>query len=136
MELRADPGSLAHRIGHDGIAEVVDVFYTRIQGHPTLAGPFGIVEDWPHHKAKLTHFWWVLLGGDPYLEVEYSVPMKHFLAGFTEALLVDWLELFSDVQREVLPADRAEDWHHLATGMGVNLARMNASIASRAAHRA
>jgi len=80
MELRADPGSLAHRIGRDGIAAVVDVFYTRIQGHPSLAGPFGIVEDWPHHKEKLTHFWWVLLGGDPYMEVDYSVPMKHFQA--------------------------------------------------------
>ncbi len=133
MELRADPGSLAHRIGRDGIAIVVDAFYTRIQGHATLARPFGVVEDWSHHKEKLTHFWWVLLGGDPYLDVEYSVPMKHFQAGFTDALLVDWLELFGEVQREVLPADHAEDWHRLASGMGANLARMNASIAARQA---
>lgn len=135
MEHRADPASLADRIGHGGVASVVDTFYTRIQHHPTLAAPFGIVEDWPHHKEKLTHFWWVVLGGDPYLEVDYSVPMKHFHAGFTEPLLVDWLELFGQVQEELLPADQAEDWHHLASGMGMNLARMNAGIAERMAGR-
>ena len=131
MTLRADPGSLAERIGHGGIAAVVDVFYTRIQAHPALAGPFGVVEDWPGHKVRLTHFWWVLLGGDPYLEAEYSVPMKHFKAGFTDALLEDWLELFGETQRELLPADQADDWLHMAVGMGTNLSRVNAAIAAR-----
>ncbi len=136
MERRADPGSLAHRIGHGGIAAVVDAFYTRIQHHPTLAAPFGIVEDWPQHKEKLTHFWWVLLGGDPYLDTEYSVPMKHFKAGFTDALLGDWLELFGETQRDLLPEDQADDWLHLTVGMGANLARMNTAIAERAARQA
>ncbi len=136
MERRADPGSLAHRIGHEGIAAVVDAFYTRIQHHPSLAAPFGIVEDWPHHKEKLTHFWWVLLGGDPYLEVDYSVPMKHFKAGFTDALLGDWLELFGETQRELLPPDQADDWLHITVGMGANLSRMNAAIGERAARPA
>lgn len=135
MTRRADPGSLADRIGHDGIAAVVDIFYTRIQTHPTLAAPFGIVDDWDHHKAKLTHFWWVLLGGDPYLEVDYQVPLKHFRAGFTVPLLADWLELFAEVQRALLPPAEADDWHHLSVGMGQNLARMNAAIAARAAEQ-
>ncbi|HJU83140.1 MAG TPA: group III truncated hemoglobin [Holophagaceae bacterium] len=132
MQPHADPGTLAHRFGHAAIAAVVDVFYTRIQTHETLAGPFSVVEDWPHHKAKITHFWWVVLGGDPYRGEEYAVPFKHFRAGFTAALLVDWLALFAEAQREILPRDRADEWHRLATGMGANLARMNAALAAQA----
>lgn len=128
---RAEPGTLAEQLGKQGIADVVDTFYDRIQGHPTLAAPFGRVEHWPEHKARLTHFWWVMLGGDPYLNVGFNVPLKHLEAGFTEALLVDWLALFGQVQRDLLPPELAEAWLGLATGMGRNLARMNASLVAR-----
>lgn len=128
---RAEPGTLAGQLGRPGIAAVVDAFYDRIQAHRTLAAPFGRVEHWPDHKARLTHFWWVMLGGEPYLSVDFNVPLKHFEAGFTEALLVDWLALFGDVQRDLLPPELAEAWFGLATGMGRNLARMNASLVAR-----
>jgi len=96
---------IAETIGRERVAAVVDHFYERIRQHPTLATPFAIVDDWPLHKEYLTHFWWVSLGGKRYLQYGYAVAQKHTEAGFTPALLVDWLTLF----REVLVAElRAE----------------------------
>lgn len=127
----AEPGCLAQQLGFAHIARVVDVFYDRIQAHPTLSAPFGTVKDWPHHKAKITHFWWVTLGGEPYLTLAYNVPMKHLEAGFSDLLLADWLALFHQVQLELLALELATAWQELATGMGRNLARMNAALAAR-----
>src|SRR5690625_4443274 len=98
-------------IGHDTIAAVVDDFYDRIQHHPTLAEPFERLHDWPEHKAKLTHFWWVSLGGDRYAPFEYRVGPVHMELGVPEGLVDDWLALFRQVLDEHLPAELAEAWY-------------------------
>ena len=78
---------IANEIGLDKVQAVVSDFYDRVRMHPRLAAPFASVEDWPEHKAHLTHFWWVTLGGKRYREKPYRVAEKHALAGFTPALL-------------------------------------------------
>lgn len=112
---------IAEDIGHDRVAAVVDRFYSRIQEHPTLAGPFGAVEDWPRHKELLTHFWWASLGGERYLKHNYEVPRKHAEAGFTPELLNDWLALFSETLIEALPPELAEGWLARARAIGQSL---------------
>src|SRR3954471_4311125 len=102
---------IATEVGLDTVKAVVSDFYDRVQEHPTLAQPFGIVDDWPEHKAHLSHFWWVTLGGQPYRKQPYSVAMKHERAGFTPALLADWLALFHETLDQHLPADLAERWY-------------------------
>ena len=115
---------IADQIGQARVAAVVDAFYNRIQHHPTLAAPFAVVDDWPEHKAILTHFWWVSLGGARYLQYPYAVARKHLEAGFTPALLKDWLALFAKVVTAELPPELAEGWLERARKIGESLTYM------------
>ena len=126
---------IADQIGQDKLYEVVSDFYDRVQRHPRLAVPFAIVDDWREHKAHLAHFWWVTLGGKRYREKPYSVAEKHALAGFTPALLEDWLTLFQQTLAEHLPADHAEEWLARAQHIGRSLILMHEFHNSRRAKR-
>lgn len=112
---------IAEAVGHDRVAAVVDRFYDRIQQHPSLAQPFLRVQDWPEHKALLTHFWWATLGGQRYLQHNYEVPRKHAEAGFTPELLTEWLALFAEVVEAELPPELAEGWLARARNIGQSL---------------
>ena len=114
-------------IGLDKVQAIVGDFYDRVQEHPTLARPFRIVDDWEEHKAHLSHFWWVTLGGRPYRNKPYKVADKHAMAGFTPELLVDWLSLFQTTLNSHLPADIAEQWFARATNIGRSLKLMHES---------
>ena len=116
---------IATEIGLDRVKAVVGDFYDRVQEHPALAGPFGIVDDWQEHKAHLSHFWWVTLGGGPYRNKPYQVADKHAMAGFTPELLVDWLSLFRATLNSHLPAETAEQWFARAANIGRSLKLMH-----------
>ena len=116
---------LASQIGLDKVHAVVSDFYDRVQTHPRLAMPFAIVEDWPEHKAHLSHFWWVTLGGKRYREKPYSVAEKHALAGFTPALLQEWLALFRQTLAAHLPAEYSDEWLARAEHIGRSLELMH-----------
>ena len=121
---------IAEDIGRERVARIVNVFYERIQAHPTLQGPFAIVHDWPVHEEILTHFWWVTLGGKRYLDYPYAVARKHNEAGFTPELLVDWLALFREVINNELPTDLASGWIQRAEMIGQSLTYMH-EVATR-----
>ena len=116
---------IAGQIGRDKVHEVVSDFYDRVQRHPHLSTPFAIVEDWSEHKAHLTHFWWVTLGGKRYREKPYSVADKHALAGFTPALLQEWLALFKETLATHLPAEYSDEWFARAEHIGRSLVLMH-----------
>jgi hemoglobin len=104
---------------------VVSDFYDRVQLHPALSQPFSIVSDWSHHKAHLAHFWWVTLGGERYRDEPYSVAEKHAVAGFTPALLQEWLALFQLVLTSHLSPEIAEQWYARAEHIGRSLVFMH-----------
>ncbi|MGD8429429.1 MAG: group III truncated hemoglobin [Ectothiorhodospiraceae bacterium] len=108
-------------IGHDAIAAVVDDFYERIQRHPTLAKPFARVTDWPEHKARLTHFWWLSLGGERYRDDQFRVGPAHMSVGITEELVDDWLALFAETLGDHLEPEAAGLWLHRARHMGKSI---------------
>jgi len=116
---------IAHLIGQERGADVVDQFYERVRQHPTLQVPFALVEDWPEHKAILTHFWWNTLGGERYMDYRYAVASKHMAAGFTPELLADWLTLFKQTLSDVLPPELAEPWLERARLIGQSLTMMH-----------
>jgi hemoglobin len=126
---------IANEIGHEKVNQVVSDFYDRVQGHPTLAEPFAIVTDWPEHKEHLTHFWWVALGGSRYREKPYRVAEKHALAGFTPALLRDWLALFRKTLHAHLAPDHSAEWFARAENIGRSLVLMHEFRAQRHARR-
>jgi hemoglobin len=116
---------IAHTIGKDRVAAVVSDFYDQVREHETLGVPFSIVHDWPEHKAHLTHFWWVTLGGKPYRDAPYRVADKHAQAGFTPELLVDWLALFRQTLERHLPDELVQQWYARATHIGRSLVYMH-----------
>ena len=116
---------ISHLIGLDTVTRVVSDFYDEVQRHPALRVPFGIVDDWDEHKQHLAHFWWVTLGGERYRAEPYRVADKHAAAGFTPALLADWLALFREVLRRDLSDDLAEQWYARAANIGRSLELMH-----------
>lgn len=122
---------VAQVIGLAEVQAVVDDFYDRIQHHPTLAGPFAVVTDWQEHKAHLTHFWWVTLGGKPYRERPYNIAEKHEASGFTTPLLKDWLALFERTLDDHLPPEMAQLWLRRAVRIGASLQLMHEHIGWR-----
>lgn len=104
------------------IAAVVDAFYDRVQADPSLSVPFAVVKDWPKHKAIISHFWWMTLGGERYMDYAYNVAPKHREVGFTPDLLdANWLPLFEQTMRELLPTELADIWMAQAKRIGGSL---------------
>lgn len=110
---------------HADILRVVDDFYTRIQGDPLLQIPFKSVGDWPEHIRKLTHFWWVRFGGEPYLFNHYNPVAKHYFAGFNRELLTRWLFIFDETLRTHLAPEQAALWKLISERMGEALTAKN-----------
>lgn len=123
----------AECIGRDQMAHVVDVFYERIQRHPTLAEPFLIITNWDEHKARMTHFWWMALGGRAYAFYQYEVAPKHAAAGVTSELVDDWLTLFETTVHEHIAPELAEAWLFRARRMGDSLRLAGAYYRRKAA---
>jgi len=116
---------------HQDILAVVDAFYRRVETDALLKVPFGSVEDWPEHIAKLTHFWWTRFGGKSYMDVEYSPPLKHYRAGFNREFLSRWLSLFHQTLQEKLTPDQAKMWKTIADRMGEGLSLKNDMMIER-----
>ena len=106
---------------HEDIHSVVDAFYRKVEKDPLLREPFHSVHDWPEHIKKLTHFWWMRLGGEPYMFAQYNPVAKHFFAGFNRLFLTRWLELFHETIDDKLNPEQADLWKSLSSQMGEGL---------------
>jgi len=115
------------RLTFNDIHSVVDTFYGRIAVDPILQVPFRTVKDWPHHVVRLTHFWWIRLGGRPYLPGMYNPVEKHFIAGFNPPLLRRWLAIFKKTIEEKLTPEQAILWVEISEHMGAALSMKNES---------
>ncbi len=107
------------------ITTVVDDFYGRVQRDPALSVPFQSVHDWPEHIRRLSHFWWIRLGGKPYMFSDYNPVPKHYFAGFNEELLKRWLELFHATLQQHLNSEQIALWKELSEQMGQGLSLRN-----------
>lgn len=110
---------------HQDIFSVVDDFYTQIQQDEVLKVPFASVVDWPEHVERLTHFWWIRFGGEPYMFSHYNPVGKHFYAGFNSELLERWLKLFHQTLKKYLQPDQIALWKLISERMGESLTVKN-----------
>lgn len=109
-------------VTREQIAQVMDDFYEQVQQHPELSPAFQVVEDWPQHKAKLTHYWWMALGGEPYMKYTYDIGQKHRQAGYTSELLnTHWMPLFEQTVRAHIAPESADIWLNQAHKIGSRL---------------
>lgn len=106
---------------HSDIFKVVDDFYHRIQNDPVLQVPFQSVHDWPEHIDRITHFWWIRMGGSPYAFAQYNPVAKHYFAGFNQELLKRWLNLFHETLKDHLSPKHVELWLAVAEAIGRGL---------------
>lgn len=111
----------AEIIGLGAIRQVIDTFYDRAREDVVLGPRFSVVSDWTEHKAKLTHFWWVALGGPAYAPYRYRVVEAHRVVGVRSDEIPHWLLLFGDCVRANLPEPLAEAWLRRAVAMGESL---------------
>lgn len=116
------------KLTHLEIETVIDSFYRKVEVHSTLKIPFKSVYNWPHHINRLTHFWWVRLGGLPYEPFSYNPIQKHYESDFNEQFLEDWLNLFDKTLDHNLSQDKAKIWSNLAHRMGEMLNLRNESL--------
>lgn len=122
------PGRVtAEVIGLGNIRRVVDEFYERVREDPVLGPRFEVVSDWSEHKARIAHFWWVVLGGAAYESCRYRVVQTHRTVGVRGVEIEHWLGIFADCVRSSLPEPLAEAWLHRARTMGRSLS----SVAGR-----
>lgn len=110
---------------HQDIFSVVDSFYRQVAQDQLLKEPFKSVQDWPEHIERLTHFWWIRFGGQPYMFSQYNPILKHFYAGFNRKLLEHWLKLFQKVLDEKLTQQQANLWKEISAVMGQGLNARN-----------
>ncbi|APZ44719.1 hypothetical protein BW247_13555 [Acidihalobacter ferrooxydans] len=112
----------AERIGLQAIRAIVHDFYANVRRDPVLGPRFEtIIQDWPAHEAKLTHFWWGALGGPVYARYRYRVVDTHQLIDVESHEIERWLALFTDCLRARLPASEADEWLGRAHAMGGSL---------------
>lgn len=112
----------ATQVTEPEISELVDAFYTRVQGDDVIGPIFNEqVDDWPAHLALLKGFWaTVLLGtgrfkGNP-LETHLKLRLEpeHFER---------WLALFAQTARELLPKEKAQLFVEKSQRIAVTLQR-------------
>lgn len=106
------------RFEFDDIYRVVDRFYRQVAEDELLKVPFKSVHDWPEHIDRLTNFWWMKFGGQPYLFAQYNPVGKHYFAGFNQELLARWLQLFHSVVDHELKPEQAALWKLVSQRMG------------------
>ena len=95
---------ISQAIGQTKIAQVVDVFYERAVLHPQLKAPFALVQDWTTHKQQLTHFWWLTLGGERYLDYQSPEATRNRALGLINGVTGERKATLKDVvMRKYLP---------------------------------
>lgn len=116
---------LAHEIGLCRIALVVDQLQSRLQSHPTLAEPFGVIGNWGDHRARLTYFWWVTLGGKNLRGVRCDVVSRLERADVDCEVLKDWMKLFHQVAVPILGEELTRRWMTKAEAVDRRLLKAN-----------
>ncbi|HTV57700.1 MAG TPA: hypothetical protein VMD77_02200 [Candidatus Baltobacteraceae bacterium] len=123
--------NLAYQIGLCRIAMAVDQFCDQVRANPDVEEPFDANADWGDHKARMTYFWWVALGGDPIGEFNLEIALKQGRAGQDVEMLSKWLNLFRESARSVMGKELAEAWMQNVLHLGYAIQVKDKTLASR-----
>ena len=115
--------SLAERIGHDRINQVVHAFYQELLTDPRLGPFFETVDDFTTHEQRISDFWWQAMGGELETPTEPKINMigKHFPLGIGQEDLERWLVIFGKILGENLDEELASLWMDKALQIGARL---------------
>lgn len=101
--------NLAYEIGLCRIALVVHEVHPRMNAHHAPGKIFHASAK-ADQTARLTYFWWAMLGGNRLLSVEpEQVALEHW-AGISEGLFRDWLALFRQTALPIIGERFTRAW--------------------------
>ncbi|MGB2623135.1 MAG: hypothetical protein WA857_18975 [Candidatus Acidiferrum sp.] len=110
--------NLAHEIGLDCIALVVDALHEQMKTRPEFARLFNVSGTDGDQNARLTYFWWVALGGNKLSDLEWKVIRENAQVGVSPSVLRDWLELFRKTALPIIGAESTGAWMLRAAQLG------------------
>ena len=114
---------LCDKIGRQQVGEVIHAFYDKLRADAQLAGFFSGIDDFAPHEAHIADFWWVAMGGKVDTPRQFDMLGLHRAMPLTAADFDRWLALFGETLAEMLPAEPARLWLHMAEGIGASLKR-------------
>lgn len=105
------------------IAQVVSAFYAKVRKDPMLGPIFNdAIGAWPEHLEKLQAFWSsVMLASGRYKGQPMPAHVRH-ATRITPAAFAQWLELWGETTRELLPAEAAAAMQDMAERIAESLA--------------
>lgn len=116
------PQPLHHQLTRETITSVVHRFYQHVLESPQLAGYFSHIDDWPVHEARISDFWWGVMGGKVSSPRPRAMELGHRDLAFGPAELATWLNLFEQTLKESLPENITRQWNELARAIGDRMA--------------
>jgi truncated hemoglobin YjbI len=110
MITRRPKKQLAYQVGLCRIALVVDGVHRQMKTHPTFVGIFESRGDEGQQRARLTYFWWVVLGGNKLRDMDWEVIAEFARAATSPELLEDWLAMFQGAALPIIGEELAHAW--------------------------
>lgn len=102
--------NLAYEIGLCRIALVVEQLHSRTKNHPELARIFRVSENDGDRRARLTYFWWVVLGGNRLRDTDLQMIPQIVVADVTLELLHGWLGIFRQAALPIIGEEFTRAW--------------------------
>lgn len=95
-------------LSEEALAKLVDTFYAKVRADEELGPVFNaVVQDWPEHLERLTHFWSsVTMGTGRYKGNPLRAHMQH-LDKITPELFERWVGLWMRTCSDVMEHDTA-----------------------------
>lgn len=115
------PASLCNVINYQQIEHVVDIFYEKLINHDELGAFFKHIDDFDHHKKRISDFWWLAMGGKLDSPPKIDMIGKHFPLGIKQHHLETWLIIFSETLAEELSEETAKIWLDKALQIGARI---------------
>lgn len=103
--------ALANKIGLCHIALVVDQVHRKMKVQPAFTAFFrAITGSHAEERARLTYFWWVVLGGKRVHSDDPDLIPKGIRSASTPAFLQDWLAVFPETALPIIGEELTRSW--------------------------
>jgi truncated hemoglobin YjbI len=102
--------NLAHEIGLYRIAVVVHAVHDQMKTHSAFVRLFNANASDDDQKARLTYFWWVVLGGNQLSDRDWQVIREDARTGISPSLFREWLGLFRQIALPIIGAELTGAW--------------------------
>ena len=102
--------NLAVEIGFYRIVSVVNAVFDRMKDHPVFSTLFKASVNRVHEKYCMTYFWWVVLGGNKFSDLDSEVIRGCAWMSISPTLFREWLALFHQTAVPIIGTNLTDAW--------------------------